>query len=152
MGTVMMNDRTEGEGTMANAERAFEHDTAVVAHRLADAVDAEFRRLIQAGLTTDEAYRSITNAVKLILVHEEDYPAIFKHGVSLPYVGIRATYPCCPIRWVYFQALESVPREVYDIACRICKTKWTVTRTTLREGVECRPGVKRIDKLEWEVR
>ena len=71
MGVVMMNDRIEAEGTMAKADRDCERDD-VVAHRLADAVGGEFRRLLRAGLTTGEAYQSVTRAVETILNHEED--------------------------------------------------------------------------------
>ena len=56
---------------MAKADRDFERDDAV-AHRLADAVNSEYRGLIQAGLSTTEAYRAITRAVEIILTHEED--------------------------------------------------------------------------------
>lgn len=54
------------------------------------------------------------------------------------------TYPCCG-RASRLRALEMVPREKYDRACRRCEILWAVTRTI----VAAKGGV-RVDMLVWE--
>ena len=59
-------------------------------------------------------------------------------------VTLHAETPCCKSE-VRLAALVDVPRQTYTRRCERCRTRWHITRESMKANKSLR-----IDRLEWE--